>query len=146
MPRPPDAPRIVFLIEVALSPTLYPPKWVDDAMKELREITTSWHTNGSLSDLREKLGVTAKKGGQRTWAAYARHIEILECLRKAARSGKDVSTYRKAADAIDIDEKSIQRTWKEHGGWLLSLLSKDVEQLPSDRADATRKVISLLPP
>lgn len=81
-------------------------------------ILKTWQERESVSQLREMLGVaerSQKAHRRRTHRVVQEETGIVCRLINLALSGHDVANFRKAADALNLDEKAVERAWKEWG-------------------------------
>lgn len=131
MTRPPrwgrvaDAePRAILLLRAlqdALDPRGAPGARLaqDEALAELARILEAWDESESISELRRALDVSPagrRRNDRRKLRTVRNEMQLLDRLISAALAGVDCSTYRRAADALgDVDEKRIERVWREWG-------------------------------
>lgn len=123
--RPADAEPMAILLLRGLrdlvDPTGDPGARLDRAtvLNAVDRILTTWSKRESISDLRRMLGLAEhgrKANRRRTIRVVQEETDIVCRLIGLAKSGTDVSSYRKAADCLgDVDEKKIERAWKEWG-------------------------------
>jgi hypothetical protein len=78
--------------------------------------------------LRELLGVGKQpaKRRRKRLTVEAEQASVFKII-KAAIGGKDVHTYRDAADATGIDEKTLERAWKLWGPDWVRLFEETTE-------------------
>lgn len=120
----------------------------DAALAELALILEGWRENESLSDLRLVLGVAPASGrpnARRTLRAVENEVELVNRLIGAALAGCDCSTYRLAADALgNVDEKKVERAWREWGDLQAGLL-RGVCTIWPTQAENIRRALGRLP-
>jgi hypothetical protein len=116
---------------------------------QIDDILRAWKQHENLSELRELLGVNARRrGAPRTEAAVKKERAIVWTIVCQACAGNDVSTFVKAAGfSGGLDEKQIGRAWKEWGSykiWALRRARKSPDMKPVERK-AAGKILKLLP-
>lgn len=117
--RPAFEPKIISLLRTVLTPARgwggMDPVILERAYVDLEAIVKAWVKNEDIDELKEALGVSPPRGRPRTNRQVREEKKIVESVIAAARTGLDVSTYSKAANALNVDEKQIERAWNAWG-------------------------------
>jgi hypothetical protein len=115
-----------------------------DALAKLESILGSWQRDEDLTALRNELGVAPQGGrpkARRKLSQVGGEMQIIDRLLGVALSGVDCGTYGRAADALgDVDEKKIERAWREWG----SLRASDLRALCSIWPDQEENITAAL--
>lgn len=138
-------PRIISLLRTIRAGSHIPAAEVERALQDIDSIIATWTESESLSELREALGVNGSRGGRKKQQTVDRENEIVLQVINAALSGVDVGNYRKAADAINVDEKVIERAWRQWSSLHVNAL-RVAAQSKAEWAPEYGAVIDRLPP
>jgi hypothetical protein len=115
------------------------------AMGELDAILEQWIQHESIAELRTSLLGTARANRRRTQKTVDREYGLYMGVLNAAREGRDVTTFQLAADAVNADEKTVERAWKKWAPAHVPLLQKGARR-DDEFKEMYKAMLARLPP